>query len=245
MNEEKENNNKKLNSSDFEWKNDKSYIKAELKSLYPPEKITKILGAEYLIKDENFSEKIILDNGCGTGWFGKILQDRGADVIGTDISDTLLLEASKYIPVKKASSYNLPFNDQTFDYVVSFMVIHILNDPGKAMKEAWRVLKTNGKFYVGIVHPLSEKWDEKTGLCYLDPSSFDETEERIWIFNLINGRRFTKHYIHRPLSFYESEFGKLFKTTKRFEPKLPENMRQNGKYASTEYLFLELTKKVK
>ena len=226
-----------------EWENEKFWIEVELKGLYPPEKITKIQGAEELTKDEDFSGKKVLDNGCGTGWFGKILQDKGADVIGIDISDTLLEKASKDIPTKKASSYKLPFDDQTFDYVISFMVIHILDNPIKALREVYRVLKPNGKFYVGIVHPMAEKWNEQTGLCYTNPPSFNKTEERIWIFNLIDGQRFTKHYLHRPLSFYESEISKLFTITKKLEPKFPKEMRNNGKYASTEYLFLELTKK--
>jgi len=230
-------------SKNLEWENEKFWIEVELKGLYPPEKITKIQGAEELTKDEDFSGKNVLDNGCGTGWLGKMLQNKGAEVIGTDISDTLLEEAAKYIPTQKASSYELPFGDQTFDYVVSFMVIHVLDDPAKAIKESWRVLKPNGKFYVGIVHPMAEKWNEQTELCYLDPSSFTKTEERAWIFNLTNGQKFTKHYLHRPLSFYEKEFNKLFKINKKFEPKFSEELTNDGKYASTEYLFLELVKK--
>jgi ubiquinone/menaquinone biosynthesis C-methylase UbiE len=230
-------------SKNHEWENEKFWIEVELKGLYPPEKITKIQGAEELIKNVDFSGTKVLDNGCGTGWFGKMLQDKGADVIGTDISDTLLEEASKYIPTEKASSYELPFDDQAFDYVVSFMVIHVLDDPAKAIKEAWRVLKPGGKFYVGIVHPLAEKWSEETKLCYQDSASFDKAEERTWIFNLTNGQQFKKHYSHRPLSFYETEFNKLFKFNRKLEPKFPEEMRQNEKYASTEYLFLELVKK--
>lgn len=230
-------------SKDHEWKNEKLWIGVEKKGLYPPEKILKIKSAEELIDGENFSGRKVLDNGCGTGWFGKLLQEKGADVIGTDISDSLLKEALQFIPTKKASSYELPFGDEYFDYVLSFMVIHILDDPKKAIKEAHRVLKSKGKFYVGIVHPEAERWNTQKDLCYSDPSSFNTTEERTWVFNLTNGKKFTKHYFHRPMEYYESEFGKWFSITKRLEPKLPKGMRKNGKYASTEYLFLELTKK--
>lgn len=230
-------------SKDHEWENEKFWIEVELKGLYPPEKIIKIQSAEELTKEVDFSETKVLDNGCGTGWFGKMLQDKGADVIATDISDTLLEEASKYISIKKASSYELPFPDQTFDYVVSFMVVHVLDNPAKAIKETWRVLKPGGKFYVGIVHPMSEKWNEETGLCYEELSSFDKIEERTWIFNLTTGQQFKKHYLHRPLSFYETEFNKFFDIKRKLEPKFPEEIRQNGKYASTEYLFLELVRK--
>jgi ubiquinone/menaquinone biosynthesis C-methylase UbiE len=230
-------------SKDHEWKNEKFWIEVEFKGLYPPEKITKIQGAEELVKDEDFSGKKVLDNGCGTGWLGEMLQKRGANVIGIDISNTLLEEASKHIQTIKASSYKLPFDGQSFDYVVSFMVIHILDDLTKVLKEVHRVLKQNGKFYIGIVHPMAEKWNEETGLCYSDPASYNKTEERVWVFNLIDGRKFTKHYLHRPLNFYQSEFSKLFTITRKLEPKFPQEIRNNGRYASTEYLFLEMTRK--
>lgn len=226
-----------------EWENEQLWIEVEENGLYPPEKITKIKGAIELIKDDDFSAKKVLDDGCGTGWFGKMLQDRGVDVIGTDISDTLLEEASKYIKVKKASAYDLPFDEESFNYVISFMVIQVLENPDKALTEIYRILKPNGIFYFGIVHPMAEKWDEKTGKCYEDFSNYESIEKRPWIFNLKDGRRFIKHYIHRPLSFYENEFKNLFNISKKLEPKFPNEMTENGKYAKTEYLFIKLTKK--
>jgi ubiquinone/menaquinone biosynthesis C-methylase UbiE len=229
--------------TEHEWLDEKLWIDVELKSLYPPEKFTKIQCARELISGRNFNGKKVLDDGCGTGWFGKMLQEEGAKVVGIDISETLLKEATKYIPSKKASSYDLPFESQSFDYVISFMVLHILDDPVKVLREIYRVLVPGGKLYFGIVHPNAEKWDEKTRLCHLDVSANQLIEERVWIFNLTDGRHFTKHYIHRPLSYYEQELSKLFTISRRLEPKFPKDLRLNGKYAATEYLFMELTKK--
>jgi SAM-dependent methyltransferase len=228
--------------NESEWINDKLWIEVELKGLYPPEKLTKIQCAQELIAGINFNGKAVLDDGCGTGWFGKMLQERGGKVIGTDISNTLLSEAEKHIPVKRASSYGLPFENNSFDYAVSFMILHILDNPSKAVREMHRVLKPEGKLYLGIVHPDAEKWEEKTGLCY--PSTPNHlSEERVWIFNLTDGRKFTKHYINRPLSYYTEILSQGFNINKVLEPELPEHLRMNGKYAKIEYLFMELTKK--
>lgn len=230
-------------SNESEWENEKFWIEVERKGLYPPEKTTKIQGANSLIEDEDFKGKKILDCGCGSGWFGKLLQNKGAQVIGTDISETLLKEASKYIEVKRASVYDLPFNDESFDFVISFMFIHVLEEPMKALQEMFRVLKPKGKLFLGIVHPRAEKWDEKKGQCYEDFSTYESTERRVWVFNLKNGSKFTKHYIHRPLIFYESIISKLFTISKKLEPKFPDKLTGSGKYAKTEYLFMKLIKK--
>jgi len=226
-----------------EWKDERFWIEVERQCLYPPEAITKIQGAEELTKAETFNGARILDNGCGTGWFGKMFQDRGADVIGTDISDTLLQEASRRIPVTNASAYDLLFEDNLFDYILFSMVAHILDYPPRAFQEMARVLKPKGKAYFGIVHPETEIWDEETGLCHGDLSRYKFTEQRPWVFNLKDGRRFTKHYIHRPRSHYDNELAKLFTTSRVLQPKFPRNMTENGRYATREYLFMELIKK--
>jgi ubiquinone/menaquinone biosynthesis C-methylase UbiE len=223
-------------AKDHEWENESFWIEVERKGLYPPERITKIQGAEALIRGEDFRNKKVLDNGCGTGWFAGLLG--GADVIGTDISETLLQEAAKSIPTRKASSYDLPFEDSSFDYVISFMVLHVLDEPLRAIDEAYRVLRPGGRYYVGMVNPDSEVWDEKTGLC--SPSSGTRTEERTWVFNLTDGRSFTKHYINRPREFYVRAFEKLFTVERIIAQRF--TMTQGGRYASQEYLFFDLKK---
>lgn len=226
-----------------EWINEKFWIEVEKNQLYPPKALTEIEGAKELTKNEDYKALKVLDNGCGTGWFGKMLQDKGADLIGTDISDTLIEEASKHIKTKKASSYNLPFDNESFDYVIYFMVAQVLEFPEQAFNEIHRVLKPEGKLHLGLVHPKAEKWDEKSGLCFQDLSTYHNIERRPWVFNLTDGRRFTKHYIHRPMSYYENELSKFFSIGVKLEPKFPEEMTANGKYARTEYLFMNLIKK--
>lgn len=163
---------------DAEWVDEEFWIEVEQKGLYPPEKETKIAGALSLIQDEDFAGKRVLDVGCGTGWFGALLQDRGARVIGSDISDTLLREAARRIPVVRASAYRLPFPDESFDCAISFMVLHVLETPEQALREVSRALAPAGKFYLGIVHPEAERWDEATGSCFSDLSSYESIEVR-------------------------------------------------------------------
>ena len=100
----------------------------------------------------------ILDAGCGNGKNMVYLQNQGHNMTGIDFSDGLLeICKQKNLNVHNSDIRNLPFNDFTFDYVISIAVIHHLNteeDRIKAINELLRVTKKGGKvlfFGVDIV----------------------------------------------------------------------------------------------
>jgi len=225
------------------WSGERFWAEVIENDLYPPEAITLPRAVNELIKDEDFKGKKVLDYACGTGRFGKLVQDRGADVIGIDISREILKAASKVIKVKCADGTSLPFEDNSFDYVLSFMSLHVMADLEKALGEISRVLKPGGTLFFGIVHPYSEKWDTKTGLAVQDNSTYKNIEKRIWVFNLNDGRKFSEEYTHGPLEYYSGAFSKLFLVDRILEPALPPKYYGDKKYARIEYLLGELTAK--
>lgn len=225
-----------------EWQNEKVWIDIEQKHLYPPFDLIKKQEASGLIKDIEPKGKRVLDNGCGTGWFGEMLKMRGADVVGTDISDTLLSVARERMSVAKASSYNLPFNDNSFDIVLFFMVIHILDDPNKALDEIYRVLKTGGLLFLAFVHPRADLWNLATKKRYIEFSNYSRVEKRNWVFNLTDKNSIIKHYVHRPWSYYKKILSRKFEIISIIEPKLPKKYLTNGLYAKREYMLLKLIK---
>lgn len=225
------------------WSGERFWVDVIENELYPPEAITLPRAVDALIKDEDFRGKKVLDYACGTGRFGKLVQDKGADVIGIDISREILKTASKVIKVKHADGMNLPFEDSSFDYALSFMSLHVIPDFEKALCEISRVLKPDGKLFFGIVHPHSEKWDVETGLAITDNSTYLTVEKRKWVFNLTDGRTFNEEYTHRPLEHYFNTFSKYFVLNRMLEPQLPQKYYGDKKYARIEYLLGELTKK--
>lgn len=225
------------------WSGERFWVDVIEKELYPPEAITLPRAVDALIKYEDFRGKKVLDYACGTGRFGKLVQDKGADVIGIDISREILKTASKVIKVKCADGMNLPFEDGSFDYVLSFMSLHVVPDLEKAVGEISRVLMPEGKIFFGIVHPHSEKWDVKTGLAFQDNSAYLNVEKRKWVFNLTDGRKFNEEYTHRPFEYYFNIFSKYFVLNKILEPQLPQEYYGDKKYARIEYLLGTLEKK--
>jgi ubiquinone/menaquinone biosynthesis C-methylase UbiE len=102
----------------------------------------------YILKSiDNIKNAKILDVGCGKGGMVRILSKLGAQVHGIDISKELLKEAKK-IPlatIKIGSATDIPYPDDTFDYVISNEVIEHVPSTEKAIKEMSRVVKKGGK----------------------------------------------------------------------------------------------------
>ena len=103
--------------------------------------------------NENLKDKSILDGGCGTGLFTKKAIERGAQVTSIDIAPKLVELTKKKNPTTnaiEASLLKLPFEDNTFDYVISSEVIEHTPNPYDAAKELIRVLKPNGKICITV-----------------------------------------------------------------------------------------------
>jgi arsenite methyltransferase len=111
----------------------------------------------------------ILDIGCGTGFpllelaqrFGDTCKVTGIDLWVNAISR--VEEKIKSYPVKntsliKGSAESMPFDDNTFDMIVSNLGINNIPDKDAAFKESYRVLKQNGK--LSITTNLYGHWKE-------------------------------------------------------------------------------------
>jgi ubiquinone/menaquinone biosynthesis C-methylase UbiE len=90
----------------------------------------------FIPKDMN---KRILDAGCGNGRYAYKLVHMGyTDVYAVDLFDKILQNDYGYT---KASIDELPFMDNSFDFVYCNSVIFYLDDPRKGIQEFQRVLK--------------------------------------------------------------------------------------------------------
>jgi ubiquinone/menaquinone biosynthesis C-methylase UbiE len=99
----------------------------------------------------NLTGKSVLDCGCGTGGLSAALSQNGAKVTAFDLSNGMLKVAQKRasswkleIPLVESAFENLPFKDNSFDFVVGTMILHH-TELEKAVSEIKRVLKKNGR----------------------------------------------------------------------------------------------------
>ena len=106
----------------------------------------------------NVKRKKILDFGCGSGIYAKLLTKKGAIVKGFDISPEMLKIAKRENPtldLRLGSGYKIPFNEK-FDIVYAALVMDYLEDWGRILKEVSRVLKDKGTFIFSIGNPIAE-----------------------------------------------------------------------------------------
>jgi SAM-dependent methyltransferase len=91
----------------------------------------------------------LLDVATGPGYVAAEAVRRGADAIGIDFSSDMVADARKRFPelqIRIGDAERLDFRDDTFDAVVcAFGLLH-LPRPGKAIAEAYRVLRPGGRY---------------------------------------------------------------------------------------------------
>ena len=94
-------------------------------------------------------EKPFLEVGVGTGRFAAEL---GID-FGIDPSARVLqIAESRGINVTKAKGEELPFEDEYFGAVFLLLALCFVDDPGRVLSEAKRVLRRGGGLIVGIIN---------------------------------------------------------------------------------------------
>jgi SAM-dependent methyltransferase len=101
----------------------------------------------------------VLDVGCGTGRWSVRMADLGAQVLGADISSTMIEMAEPHpsVEYRVAAAHELDCPDRHFDVVVSVTVLQHITDPGeldRALQNLRRMLKDAGRFFVLEYSPL-------------------------------------------------------------------------------------------
>jgi ArsR family transcriptional regulator len=94
----------------------------------------------------------LLDVGTGTGRMLELFAARIIKGEGIDLSREMLSVARANMEraslsncaVRQADMYQIPFSASTFDAVTMHQVLHFLDHPGRAIREAVRVLKVGG-----------------------------------------------------------------------------------------------------
>ena len=99
-------------------------------------------------------EDAVLECACGTGLLSAVIASKCGALTATDFSEKMLKRAKKNcsafhnITFRYADITALDFPDSSFDKVVAGNVIHLLDEPLKALDELNRVCKPGGMLII-------------------------------------------------------------------------------------------------
>ena len=100
----------------------------------------------------------VLDVGCGTGALTREVAKLAGSATGFDLSESMLGVARQVCPgvtFQQGDVADLPFEDSSFDAVVSAFMLMFVPDPKQAVGEIQRVLRPGGRLAAGIWQGLS------------------------------------------------------------------------------------------
>ena len=103
--------------------------------------------------------KSVLDLGCGYGWHCRFAAENGAEqVLGIVLSGRMIREANKRngaacVEYRVCGIHEFDYPEDTYDLVVSNLVLHYIEDLEGVYRLVHRTLKPGGTFLFNIEHP--------------------------------------------------------------------------------------------
>jgi len=123
-----------------------------------------VTGDEYfdIVPEHVYKDKKVLDAGCGTGRWSKYISAKASEIEAVDPSAAVfsaasVLQGCDNARVSQASIDNLPFADNSFDFVFSLGVLHHIPDTQNAMNKCVLKVKPGGLFLVYLYYSLDNR----------------------------------------------------------------------------------------
>ncbi|HEX8289154.1 MAG TPA: methyltransferase domain-containing protein [Pyrinomonadaceae bacterium] len=142
---------------------------------------TRDIEAKALRASLSFIENLdILEIGCGTGKNTEWLISRANHLVGADFSAKMLAKAKEKITAENVEFKHLDlrekwdFAEKSFDLIVCSLALEHIENIDFVFGEANKVLRENGLFYIGELHPFKQymgskaKFDNGSGVFELE-----------------------------------------------------------------------------
>ena len=149
-----ENGTNEIESFSSEWKKFNRFSEREIKSA----------GDQYfdIVSDTMLnSSSIVLDIGCGSGRWTRYVSDRAGFVEAIDLIHGIhhaleLNKDKKNVRITQAGVDNIPFADNSFDFIFCLGVLHHLENTENALQKAVQKLKKDGHFLIYLYYKIDQ-----------------------------------------------------------------------------------------
>lgn len=186
------------------------YLRAMLDKLYmyPSSALWRAIELDLLSKLDYRQNSVILDLGCGDGYFTHLLFKSKKLTIeaGIDISEKMIHRARKlnekkqaYKTLLVANACNLPCNNDSFSTVFSNCAIEHILDLEKVLSEVCRVLRDNGQFIFSVPSPYFGRYSyiysffEKKGLSKIAKFYMNHVNKKLSHYNCLEPENWKKY----------------------------------------------------
>lgn len=118
-----------------------------------------------IVSDLIGPEDVVLECACGTGLLSAVIAEKCKQLTATDFAPKMLKHAEKNcveyknVQFRQADILSLDYPDSSFDKVVAGNVIHLLDEPMKALNELDRVCKSGGMLIIPTYMNKDQKGD--------------------------------------------------------------------------------------
>ena len=120
----------------------------------------------------------VLDIGCGAGACLSALLEMGLQVTGLDPStymlDISLEKMGNRVELYRGFAEDLPFDDNSFNYSCLFTTLEFVDDPAKALREAFRV--TKDRVFIGVFNRYALKGIQRRVKGIFTPTIFNHAQ---------------------------------------------------------------------
>lgn len=119
------------------------------------------------LSEKELRNKLILDAGCGMGRYTRVAGAMGGEILGVDLSPSILkaYQKTKDNPcahVMQADLLHLPFREKQFDIIYSLGVLHHTPDPRRAFLNLSHCLNEGGVMGIWVYGTAGKFRDFKT-----------------------------------------------------------------------------------
>ena len=126
-----------------------------------------IFLADSQLSEDELQGTLILDAGCGMGRYTRIAGKMGREIIGVDLSQSILKAYQKtsdnpLVHIIQGDLLHLPFRKKQFDIIYSLGVLHHTPDPRQAFYNLSKCLKGKGIMSIWVYGTAGNFRDFKT-----------------------------------------------------------------------------------
>lgn len=180
---------------------------------------------------KDIKDKRVLDAGCAAGWYTSQLVSLGASVTATDISPEMVKATKRRIKEKAEVlccdlEKDLPFENESFDFIVSSLVLHYIKDWSKPFSEFRRILKPNGTLLFSVHHPFMDLKLSDNGDYFSTEYIVDQWKRQGKLIDVPFYRRPLQQILNETLGYFSLKKIVEPQPTKEFQLKEPEKYKK-------------------